>query len=258
MYNFLRNLLSDKKSDVVFNCFGIWHILFIVLTFIVVVFFIVYLKNKTKEQQIKVIKIFINLAFILYMLDFFLMPFAYGQIDLEKLPFHICTVTCILCFMTRHNKYLAKYKKELAVLGLVGNIIYVFYPAGVGWYQIAPYSYRVIQTLVYHGVMSCYGILALRYEFELEFKKSYKELIIILWLVVWALLGNTLYNSDAKVFNWFFVVADPFNILPKDIAQMIMPFVMVFVIYFGVCLVYLMYYLIRKINHYFNFIKVKP
>lgn len=248
MYEILRKILSDQKSDIIFKCFGIWHILFIVLIFSVIVFFIIYLKKKEKDKQINIINMFINISFGLYMLDFFLMPLAYGEIDIEKLPFHICTISCLLCFISRHNKYLAKYQKEFAVLGLVGNIIYVFYPAGVGWYKIAPYSYRVIQTLVYHGVMTGYGILCLTYEFKLDFKKSYKELIIILWLVVWALLGNTIYNSSDRIYNWFFVVADPFNMLPKDISGIVMPFVMVGVIYFGVCLVYLIYYLINKIH----------
>ena len=258
MFELLTNLLSDKKSDIIFNCFEIWHYLYIVLIFFIIVFFVWYLKNKTKDKQIKVINSFINIAFALYILDFFLMPFAYGQIDLEKLPFHICTVSCVLCFISRHNRYLVEYKKELAILGLVGNIIYVFYPAGVGWYQIAPYSYRVIQTLIFHGVMTGYGILSLVYEHRIEFKTSYKELIIILWLVVWALLGNTLYNNSQRIYNWFFVVGDPFNILPKDIAGVVMPFVMVVVIYFGVCLVYLFNYLIRRFNYYYKILKIKP
>jgi len=47
-------------------------------------------------------------------------------------------------------------------------------------------------------------------------------------MTVWALLGNTLYNGQAwgktQFFNWFFVVRDPFYILPESIAPIIMPF----------------------------------
>ena len=67
---------------------------------------------------------------------------------------------------------------------------------------------------------------------------------------MWAILGNTLYNGTAgeydHMFNWFFVVRDPFYILPAEIAPYIMPFVMVLVIYFGDILVYSGYHILKK------------
>ena len=43
----------------------------------------------------------------------------------------------------------------------------------------------------------------------------------------WAMLGNFLYNGKAgeydHFFNWFFVVRDPFYILPEKIAPFVMP-----------------------------------
>jgi len=43
------------------------------------------------------------------------------------------------------------------------------------------------------------------------------------------MLGNALYNGEAggyyHFFNWFFVVRDPFSILPAHIAPWVMPFV---------------------------------
>lgn len=248
MYEFLRNLLKDHKSDITFNCFGIWHILFMLLIFGFIIFMLFYLKNKTNQAKQKVINITINCVFGLYILDFFLMPFAYGEIDLEKLPFHVCTISCVLCFLSRHNKIFNKYKLQFALLGLIGNLIYVIYPAGVGWYQIAPYSYRVIQTLLFHGMMTLYGILTITYDdVKLEFKKSYKELILIIILTVWALLGNLLYNNDLRLYNWMFVIRDPFYILPENIAPIIMPFVIIFTLYLANILIYLSYFEIKKI-----------
>lgn len=248
MYDILREILQDHKGDVIFKCFGIWHIIIMVIIFIGIALTILLLKNKSKETKQKTIKTTINIAFTLYMLDFFLMPFAYGEIDIEKLPFHICTVTCVLCFLSRHNKFFAKYTQQFALLGLVGNLIYVIYPAGVGWYQIAPYSYRVIQTLMYHGVMTLYGILTLIFDdVKLDIKKSYKELIVIICLVLWAMIGNYMYNSEARFYNWFFVVQDPFYILPANIAPFIMPFVITLTIYTAVIIVYLINYIIKKI-----------
>ena len=130
----------------------------------------------------------------------------------------------------------------------MASFIYVIYPAGVGWYSVAPYSYRVIQTLLYHGVMTGYGILTLAYDdAKLEWRKCYKELIVIVGITLWALLGNALYNSDARVFNWFFVVRDPFYIIPADIAPVIMPFVMIFTIFLADVLVYLAYFGIGRL-----------
>ena len=249
MFELLSNLLKDHKGEVIFNCFGIWHILFMILIFGGIITTVLVLKNKNQSVKDKAINLVINLVFGLYILDFFLMPLAYGSIDIEKLPFHICTVSCVLCFLSRHNKFLEEYKLKFALLGLIGNIIYIIYPAGVGWYQIAPYSYRVIQTLLYHGLMTLYGILTLVYDDEkLEWKNCWKELIVIILITLWALLGNAVYNSDARVYNWFFVVQDPFNILPENIAPIIMPFVMVFTIFFADILVYLSYFGIKKMK----------
>lgn len=248
MYELLRNLLKDHKGSVIFNCFGIWHILFMILIFGGIIATILLLKNKDQKVRDKTIITVINIVFGLYILDFFLMPLAYGSIDIEKLPFHICTVSCVLCFLSRHNKFLNKFKLQFALLGLIGNIIYVIYPAGVGWYQVAPYSYRVIQTLLFHGLMTLYGILTLVYDdVKLEWKKLYKELIVIVLMTLWALLGNAIYNNDVVVYNWFFVVQDPFDMLPQDIALYIMPFVMIIVIFFVNILIYLSYYGVKRI-----------
>ena len=248
MYDLLTNLLKDHKGNVIFNCFGIWHIIYMIVIFGTIILITLFLKNKKQDTKIKFINNIINILFLLYILDFFLMPLAYGSIDVEKLPFHICTITCVLCFLSRHNKFLSKYKIQFAILGLIGNLIYVIYPAGVGWYQVAPYSYRVIQTLLYHGLMSLYGILTLTYDNDkLCFKESYKELIVIIIITLWAMLGNYIYNSNLRVYNWFFVVQDPFYILPKHIAKYIMPFIMVGIIYFADILVYCSYFIISKI-----------
>ena len=248
MNELLSNLLKDHKDGPIFNCFGIWHILFMIIIFGSIIVTTLLLRNKEDAIKKKAINITIRVVAGLYILDFFLMPLAYGSIDIEKLPFHICTVSCVLCFLSRHNKFFNKYKLQFAVIGLIGNIIYVIYPAGIGWYQITPYSYRVIQTLLYHGLMTLYGVLTLAYDDEeLKWKNCYKELIVIVLLVLWAMLGNAVYNSDIRIYNWFFVIQDPFYILPKSIASFVMPFIIAITIFIGNILVYLSYFGIRKL-----------
>ena len=131
MYDFLCGLLSDKKGGIVFNCFGIWHLIFVGFFVIPAVLITLFLKGKSLDKKKKVTDLFINISFGLYVADFFLMPLAYGEIDVEKLPFHACTAMCVLCFVCRYNKFLGRYKNCFAALGFVSNLVYLIYPAGV-------------------------------------------------------------------------------------------------------------------------------
>ena len=252
MYPYLHELFADRKGSTVFTCFGIWHILYMAVIFGGIGLTVILLRNKAEKTRYKAIRAALYLAFGLYMADFFLMPLAFGYIDLEKLPFHMCTLMCLLSFLSFRGVLFGRYRKQFALLGLVSNMIYVIYPAGVGWYQIHPLSYRVIQTLLFHGAMTAYGILTLALGNErLSWRSSLQELPVIIAVTAWAILGNTVYNGTAgeydHMFNWFFVVRDPFYILPADIAPYVMPFVMILVIYVAYLLIYGAYFAIRKI-----------
>lgn len=251
MYPYLHEIFADRKGDTVFSCFGIWHILYMSLIFGSILLTVLLLRRKEAEKRHKAIKTALDLAFGLYMADFFLMPLAYGYIDIEKLPFHMCTLMCLLSFLSDRGLLFSRYRKQFALLGLVSNLIYVIYPAGVGWYQIHPLSYRVVQTLLFHGAMTAYGILTLALgDDRLCWKSSLQELPVIAAVTLWAMLGNTIYNGTAgeydHMFNWFFVVRDPFYILLQSVAPFIMPFVMVAVIYVADLLIYGAYFSIKK------------
>ncbi len=240
MYRFLQNLLADRKGDTAFTCFGLWHILYLAAICGVILTVTLLLRNRTDVARRRATSAALYTALGLYMADFFLMPFAYGEIDLEKLPFHACTAMCLLCFVSRHNRFFSRFKNQFILLGLLSNLIYVLYPAGVGWYGVHPLCYRVWQTLLYHGAMTAFGIFSLGFgEVKLEWKKCPRDLALLGVMTLWALLGNTLYNGlDDRFFNWFFVVRDPFYILPAEIAPFIMPFLMVAVMFAGEMLIY--------------------
>ena len=252
MYPVLHQLLSDKKSDVVFTCFGTWHLLYMGVIFLAILGLLLWLRRKPAEVQQQAVDCAICFPFGLYIADFFLMPFAYGAIDLEKLPFHVCTAMCVLCFLARRNPFLQKFRLPLTLLALASNLIYTVYPAGVGWYQIHPLSYRVIQTLLFHGSMTAYGVLFLAFgRPQLTRKSCMQTLPVIVAMTVWAMLGNCLYNGSAgdydHFFNWFFVVRDPFYLLPADIAPYMMPFVMIVVMFAAAWLVYGAWFLINQL-----------
>ena len=222
MNEFLRWLLSDRTGGAVFNCFGFAHFCYIGVVFAVAGVLVLHLCKQSGETCRKVTEAVIGCAFAMYILDFFLMPLAYGAIDIEKLPFHACTAMCVMSFLSRHSKRLGKYRVQFAMLGLISNFVYLVYPAGVMWQQIHPLSYRVIQTLLFHGCMTIYGLLVLLYE-EAPPQPARKMLAVTVGMTLWALLGSWTYTSDQWIYNWFFVIQDPFGLLDPNIAPFVMP-----------------------------------
>ncbi len=254
MYSFLHNLLSDKKGGEIFTLFGTWHFFYILLTLLSVITILFVLKRKEKQTKYKVSSVLINIAFLLYVSDFFLMPIAYGEIDIEKLPFHACTAMCVMCFLSYRVKFLGKYRISFAILGFLSNCIYLIYPAGVMWHAVHPLSYRVIQTLIFHSIMSVYCLITLVSEYDkIDIKKCYRDLLVIVFMTSWALLGNYTYNGESEgyshFFNWFFVVRDPFYIIPESFAPFIMPFLNAAVFFAVEIIVHLILWAVRRKNN---------
>ena len=63
---------------------------------------------------------------------------------------------------------------------------------------------------------------------KFDIKKCYRDLGVIVFMTVWALVGNYAYNGSSEgyshFFNWFFVVRDPFYAISEAIAPFVMPF----------------------------------
>ena len=225
MYTFLNNFLSDKKGGEIFTLFGAWHFFYIALTVVTAIILLFALRNKNKDTKIKTARLLSSLSFAFYIADLFLMPLAYGEIDIEKLPFHACTAMCVACFLSYRIGFLENHRTSFAMLGFISNLVYLISPAGVMWHAVHPLSYRVIQTLLFHSIMTLACFFALIYESErVDIKKCYRDLAVTIGMTSWACLGNLLYNNDQRFYNWFFVVRDPFYALPESIAPFIMPF----------------------------------
>ena len=61
------------------------------------------------------------------------------------------------------------------MLGLIGNFIYLHYPAVLDWYNVHAFAYRAVQTLLFHGFMAAHGIFSLVFgDIKLEWKYCYK------------------------------------------------------------------------------------
>lgn len=251
MYAVLHELLRDHKGGVIFTCFGPWHFGYIALAVLGTLVTLLLLRGRNAETRRRVERGLIGLAFGLYLADFFLMPFAYGEIDLEKLPFHVCTATCVLCFLSNHTRFWQKYRIHFALVGMLSNLGYLIYPAGVMWHAVHPLSYRVVQTLLFHGIMSVYGLVTLIDHKEgLPFRRWKGDLGVLAGLILWAVLGNLCYNGTVgdydHFFNWFFVVRDPFWLLDPAISPYVMPFVNLVLFSAAELLVYALDRVVRK------------
>ena len=228
MYRYISALLSDRKGGEVFVCFGGYHFLYILLTALICAAVFIYARGRDGEKRMRTAKVLIGIVFGMYIADFFLMPFAYGEIDIEKLPFHACTVTCVLCFLSRHTAFFEKRRVSFALVGLLSNLIYLIYPAGVMWHAVHPLCYRVIQTLLFHGMMTVYCLFTVVFDFDgFDRKKVLSDLSVICCITAWALAGSLLYSGEIAGVtfdpNWFFTLRDPFGILSPETGIFVMP-----------------------------------
>ena len=248
MYDLLRALLSDKTGGEIFVLFGAWHFFYVALVAVTITAMVLYCKNKCKHTRKRVARTFIDIAFTLYMADFFLMPFSYGYIDIDKLPFHLCTSMSILCVLARRTNFLSKFKTSFTIMGFIGALMYLSYPAGVA--EADGYSYRIIQTVLYHGLMLAQGVFAIAFDdLDLDVKNFKFDLIAVFCLTVWAFLGNTLYSGTLTEtctcvegctnvinvynhdFNWFFVKHDALYIISDEIDVYFAPFMMIIIVF---------------------------
>ena len=105
------------------------------------------------------------------------------------------------------------------------------------WYSIEPSSYRAVQTLTFHSVMVVHTFLTLFYERDkMEIKKIHRDFSVIVCMTVWAMIGSHAYTATTEgysyYFNWFFVLRDPFYMIPENISIYIMPLLNIFLFFF--------------------------
>lgn len=252
MFETISEILRDQEKGVfVFDAFSLCHIIYMLAIFGLIALTIVLFKNKSQNTKTKIVNFTVSLALGLYVLDFFLMPFSEGEIDVVKLPFHVCTLMSVMCFLARHTKFFARFKTSFTMMGLIGALMYLTYPSGVS--SADGYSYRIVQTVLYHGLMIAQGILALAFgDVKLEWKTITKDLFCIACMAAWAVLGNVMYGvktpDGLDSYNWFFVVEDPFGLFDAKLGQYVMPFGMIAAIFGMNALIYAIYFGIKKLG----------
>ncbi len=231
--------------------FSVWHIMYIVLIVGLTIGVAFLIKNKSENTKKMVLNIIAVSALVVYLADFFIMPISRFNgdptrqlVDIDKLPFHICTFIGIMIPFAQFNSKLSKsdtFKEVVACLAIVSSLMYITYP-GSALGGVGTFSYKVVQTFVFHGLVFSWGFLSLSTGFaKLNFKNIWKQAIGILIIMLWATFGNFVYAD----YNWFFLKTSIFPFIPDSL----MPLA-VFGSVFAMCaIIYSIYLVSMKIAH---------
>lgn len=183
-------------------------------------------RNRSMEKKEKVLRFLAYALAFLYFSDFFFHEFVYGEMNTDKLPFHICTVLCPLVAVAQFNHKGYRILEPTVVLAVLAPMMYLGYPANIGSGE--PWCYQAVQTMFYHGVLMAWGILNLAFgKVVLSWKHFWKCSLMLVCITLWAKLGNTLLEH-----NWFFLNEDALyiglvsgGIIPKWSLMVINPVV---------------------------------
>ncbi len=241
MKEFFSWLFSQNNSTLKIGLFDGWHFLYLFIVFGGTLA-LALLGNKYKNKQLSFKKIMAYLTVGLYLIDFFIMPLSdsYNGISAYKLPFNICTIMAVLVPFVEFNPKFNIIKQPVVTLSIASSLMWMCYP-GTALGGQPPFCYIIFQTFMYHGFLFCWGVLNLAFgEVKYNFKTIWKELLMILAILVWAWFGNTVYDQG---FNWFFIEYSIFPFLPDKI----MPFMVVFCVFGTSFLIYCAYFAVTAI-----------
>lgn len=240
MHEFLKWVFDKEKwPEITIDLFDFWHILYYVIIIGLTICMAFYSYKKDRKFKSKMLDVYAFALTGTYIADFFIMPLYMGEIDIDKLPFHICTLLCPLIMLSRYVPSLKKFKTPIAVFAIVGPLMYLTYP-GSALGDISPFVYKVVQTFVYHGLVFAYGVLSITTgEVKLEFKKIYHELIGLILIIMWSGLGILTYVD----YDWFFLKGSTFPFIQPS---WLMPLVVLACVFAMCAIIHLIFFYIYK------------
>ena len=194
---------SFFDSGIHLTPFSVSHIVYMVLIFGGITLLWLALRHKSQHMQVKTLRILAYLLVFSYLSDFFFHDFVYGSLNLDKLPFHLCTVLCpiIAVAQFRHNGQ--KVAEPAGILAILCSLMYLCYPASVGTGE--PWCYQTVQTMFYHGLLLAWGSLTFAFGLvKPHIRHIWKCGIALVLITLWAKLGNLTYVH----YNWFFLEED--------------------------------------------------
>ena len=238
-----------------------WHIIYFLLIIGGCITAGLFMKKASYEKQTKIFGILAILLCGLYVFDFFAIPLYYSKelangelyytFDIDKLPFHICTVLCPVVAFVQFNKKCARFREPVAILAIAAPLMYLVYPgSAIG--ELHTLCYKVVQTFIYHGVLLAWGYLNLATGYvKPVFKRCYKVAIGLGLIACWAMIGNitysaNIYDYDADPhYDWFFLTGSTFDFVPK----FLMPFAVIAAVFCVALIIYGIYYLVLHIQN---------
>lgn len=217
MGEFLKKIFQFKGGPEI-TLFSGWHIMYFVLIVGLTIGLAFILKNRTEKTKNNVLNILAIATVAVYIADFFIMPLnrTSSDINIDKLPFHICTFMGVLIPFAQFNSKAKKgssFREVVTCLSIVASLMYISYPgAAIG--DIGTFAYRVVQTFVLHGLIFSWGVLSLTTkQTTLKFKNIWKQAVGILIVMLWATFGNYTYMD----YNWFFLKTSIFPFIPDSL-----------------------------------------
>lgn len=160
------------------------------------------LKNKPAQAQEKGLRAIAYAIVFSYLSDFFVHDFVYGGMNMDKLPFHVCTILCPLIAFAQFNRNGKKLAEPVTMLAIVAPLMYLCYPASIGTGE--PWCYQAVQTMFFHGCLLAWGVLNLALGIvKPAIQNSSKAALLLGGITLWAKLGNVLLQH-----NWFFLQED--------------------------------------------------
>ena len=233
---------SYFNTGIKITAFSISHIIYALLIAGVIVGLYFLFRNKTADKKEKLMRILAYAIVLSYIFDFFVHDFVYCDgLNMDKLPFHVCTALCPIVAITQFNRNGKKLMDFVVMLSIVAPLMYLTYPASIGSGE--PWCYQAVQTMFFHGALMAWGILNIALGiYKPNIKTCWKSLILLVIITLWAKLGNILLEH-----NWFFLSEDAFyiglvsgGIIPKWLLMIANPIaffivvLMVYGIYYGV------------------------
>lgn len=247
MKDFLINLFKGPESKITMRAFDGWHFGYIALILALIIGAMLLLKRKSEKVQKKALNILSIVTLVFYIFDFFIQPFIRNDftLNIDKLPFHICTLMGIIAVFAQFSN--KNWFKQIAVLlAMAGSIMYIVYP-GTALNGKAPWSYVVVQTEFYHGMLLAWGFLNVSLkQVKLRYKDMWMPLVGLLVVALWATLGNFCYNTNYaggnSHYDWMFLTGSSFGVSPY-----IMPLITITCIYSVIACMYLINFVCEQI-----------
>lgn len=194
--------MSHFDTGIKVTAFSVSHFVYMFLIFGSIFLIWWRMRHKSAERKDKTLRVLAYALVASYLSDFFFHDFVYGGMNIDKLPFHCCTVLCPLAAIAQFNRKGDRILEPTAVLAILSPLMYICYPASIG--EGEPWCYQAVQTMFFHGVLLAWGVLNLALgKVQLSWNKLWKCAVMLVCITLWAKQGNVLLGH-----NWFFLNED--------------------------------------------------